>query len=111
MEQVFEGTPQAEIRCEGRKLIRGEVIGDWGSRLQWQIFRDGQPVAAVNARPDLEYEHPDKTPGKYEAILQLFKYEGYQKDKDRKYVKSKYVDVSNKVTYTVDATNVAAAQQ
>jgi hypothetical protein len=101
MEQVFEGTPQAEIRLEGRKLIRTEVAGDWGSKLVWQISRDGQPVASVNARPDLAYEHPDKTAGKYEVVLQLFKYEGYQKDKDRKFIKSKYVDVSNKVSYTV----------
>ena len=66
MDQVFEGTPKAEIRLEGRKVIRGEVSNDWGSRLQWKILRDGQPVATVAARAETAYEHDDKTPGAYE---------------------------------------------
>ena len=59
MEQKFEGTPQAEIRLEGRKVIRGDVTHDWGSRLQWQVKRDGQVIATPSARPEMSYEHTE----------------------------------------------------
>jgi hypothetical protein len=45
MDQKFEGTPKAEIRLEGRKVIRSDVENDWGSRLQWKISRDGEVIA------------------------------------------------------------------
>lgn len=101
MDQRFEGTPKAEIRLDGQKLIRSGVTNDWGSRLVWQILRNGESVAMVSARADDTYEYTDKTPGKYEAVLQMFLYEGYEKDKDGKYTKSKFVDVSNKLSWTV----------
>ena len=101
MEQKFEGTPQAEIRLEGRRVIRGDVVNDWGSRLQWVVFRDGKEIAAVSARASDSYEHPEKTPGKYEIVLQMWKYVDYRKGKDGKYVNSKYIDVSNKVSYQI----------
>jgi hypothetical protein len=96
MDQVFEGTPKAEIRLEGRKVIRGEVSNDWGSRLQWKVRRDGKDIATVLARVDLAYEHTDKTPGTYEIVLEMWQYEGY-KNKDH----GKYVEISNKVSYKV----------
>ena len=101
MEQKFEGTPQAEIRLEGRRLIRGEVTNDWASRLQWQIKRDGQVVATPPARADVAYEHPDATPGEYEVVLQMWKYINYAKDKDGEFTASKFVEISNKVTYKI----------
>jgi hypothetical protein len=101
MDQKFEGTPRAEIRLEGRRVVRGEVANDWGSRLQWVVFRDGKEVAAVPARTADSYEHPDKTPGKYEIVLQMWKYVDYRKGKDGQYVNSKYIDISNKVTYQI----------
>jgi len=100
MEQKFEGTPQAEITLEGHKLIRSDVTNDWGLRVQWLIKRDGQVIANPNARADLTYEHPDKTPGTYEVVLQMWKYVNYRK-KDGEYVDSKYVDISNSVSYTI----------
>ena len=51
MDQKFEGTPRAEIRLEGREVTRTEVKNDWGSRLQWQILRDGKEIAAVRPAP------------------------------------------------------------
>ena len=54
MDQVFEGTPKAEIRLEGRKVIRGDVTNDWGSRLQWEVRRDGQVIATPPARAETE---------------------------------------------------------
>ncbi len=101
MDQVFEGTPNAEIRLEGRKVIRGDVSNDWGSKLQWQISRDGKVVSTVAARVDAEYEHPEKTPGKYEIVLQLFKYVNYKKDAKGEFTESKFIDISDKVSYTV----------
>ena len=101
MDQVFEGTPKAEIRLEGRKVIRGDVSNDWGSKLQWQISRDGKVIATVAARIDPAYEHLEKIPGKYEVILQLFKYINYKKNAKGEYTESKFIDISNKVSYTV----------
>ena len=49
MDQRFEGTPQAEIRLEGRKLVRGDVANDWGSQLLWEIRRNGQVVATAES--------------------------------------------------------------
>ena len=78
MDQRFEGTPQAEIKLDGRKLTRGDVTNDWGSQLVWEVRRNAQ----VPARADADYEHPDTTPGQYKVVLQMFKYDGYAKDKD-----------------------------
>ncbi len=101
MDQKFEGTPQSEIRLEGRKLTRGDVANDWGSQLVWEVRRNGQVVAQVAARADASYEHSDTTPGQYEVVLQMFKYEGYAKDPAGNFTQSKFVEVSNKVAYTV----------
>ena len=101
MDQKFEGSPKAEIRLDGRKLTRTEVSNDWGLRLQWQISRDGKVVATPLARMETSYEHADKTPGKYEAVLQMWKYVDYRKDAKGEFVNSKYIDISNKVTWTI----------
>src|SRR5262245_54236950 len=101
MEQKFEATPRAEIRLEGRRAIRGDVIGDWGLRLQWEVRRDGKVIATPPARAETGYEHPDATPGTYEIVLQMWKYVDYLKKPDGDFTNSKFVDISNKLTYTV----------
>jgi len=101
MEQKFEGTPQAEIRVEGRTLVRSDVTNDWGSQLLWEIRRGGQVVATAPARAESRYEHDQTVPGQYEVVLQMFKYDGYLKDTAGNFTKSKLVEVSNKVTFTV----------
>jgi hypothetical protein len=101
MEQKFEGTPQAEIRLEGRRVTRTDVTHDWGSQLRWEIKRNGQVIATPNARLDASYEHADAMPGDYEIVLQLFKYVNYQKDKNGEYTASKFIEISNKVAYKV----------
>jgi len=101
MDQKFEGQPQAEIRLEGKKVVRSEVTHDWGLRLQWQVKRDGKLIATPPARADLSYEHPDQTPGKYDVVLQMWKYVNYKKNKDGEYTESKFIDISNTVSYTV----------
>jgi hypothetical protein len=102
MEQKFEGTPHADVSLEGRKVTRTDVTNDWGLRLQWQVSRDGKVVGTAAARPDVTYEHADETPGKYDVVLQMWKYVNYRKNAQREYVDSKYVDVSNVVSYTIE---------
>ena len=96
MDQVFEGTPKAEIRLEGRKLIRSDITNDWASRVQWKISRDGKVIATPPARANAAYEHADETPGTYEVVLEMWKYETF-KVKEH----GKFIEISNKVTYTV----------
>jgi hypothetical protein len=96
MDQVFEGTPKAEITLQGRKVSRGEVSNDWGTRIQWKVRRDGKDVATVPARADTTYEHADKTPGTYEIVLEMWRYEGY-KNKDH----GTFIAISNKVSYKI----------
>ncbi len=50
MDQRFEGTPQAEIRVEGRKLTRGDVSHDWGSQLVWEVSPQ-RPSGGPSPRP------------------------------------------------------------
>ena len=101
MDQRFEGMPKAEIKVEGRKITRSLVSNDWGSQLVWEVRRGGEVVASVPARASDSYEITDPTPGQYEVVLQMFQYEGYEKDPTGKYTKSKFVEVSNKVVCVV----------
>lgn len=101
MEQKFEGTPHAAVRLEGRKVVRGEVTNDWGSLLQWVVRKDGKVVATVPARAGLTYQHADKTPGAYDVVLQMWKYVNYSKDAKGEFTASKFVEVSDKVSYKI----------
>ena len=103
MEQVFEGIPKAVLRVDGTTISRGEIADDWGSRMQWKVMRDGKQVASVIARrTETTFEHAEKTPGKYQVVLQMFKYVNYKKTgAGGEYVDSKYVDISNAVNLTV----------
>jgi len=101
MEQKFDGQPRAELRVEGRKVIRTDVVNDWGLRLQWKVSRDGKVVATPGARASDAYEPDEAVPGKYEVVLQMWKYVSYKKNAQREFVDSKYVDVSNTVSFTI----------
>lgn len=101
MDQKLEGTPKASLQLAGRKVTRSEITNHWGTRLQWKVSRDGKEVAAVTAGVEPAFEHADTVPGKYEIVLQQFQYVSYAKDKDGKFTASKYVDISEPVTYTV----------
>jgi hypothetical protein len=101
MEQKYEGSPRAEIRLVGRRVLRSEVTNDWGLQLRWTVLRDGKVIATVPARAEASYEHPETTPGKYEIVLQMWKYVDYKKGADGEFANSRFVDVSDKVTYTI----------
>ena len=101
MEQKFEATPKAELRLQGRKVTRTDVANDWGLQLRWVVKRDGKVIANPQARADHTYEHPDATPGKYEISLEMFKYVNYAKDAKGEFTQSKFVVISNTVTYKI----------
>ena len=101
MDQKLEGTPKAILQLAGRKVTRSEVTNNWGTRLQWKISRDGKEVATAVAGLDTTFEHSDTAPGKYEVVLQQFQYLNYKKDKDGKFTESKYIDISEPVSYTI----------
>jgi hypothetical protein len=82
-------------------VIRSEVANDWGLRLQWEVRRDGQVIATRAARAETSYEHADATPGKYEVVLQMWKYVNYKKDGQGEFTDSKFIEISNKVSYTI----------
>jgi hypothetical protein len=102
MEQKYDGpAPKAELTLSGRRVTRTEVAGDWGLLLRWVIRRDGKEVATANARADLGYEHPDTAPGTYAVVLQSWMYKNYAKDAKGEFTQSKFIDISNTVTYTI----------
>ena len=101
MDQRFEGTPKAELKFDGKTVVRTPVSNDWGSQLLWEVRRDGQVVSTANARLSDSFTLPDTNPGAYEVVLQMWKYDGYEKKPDGEFTKSKFVEVSNKVTLIV----------
>lgn len=101
MEQKFDGAPAAEIRIEGRRLIRSEVTNDWGLQLLWQITQNGQVVATAPARADSFYDLADLAAGSYEAVLQSWKYVDYKKNANGEFLNSKYIEISNKLPFTL----------
>lgn len=101
MDQKFDVPPQAEIKLEGRRVSRGPVTGDWGLRLQWEIRRNGQVIATPAARAETTYEHPATEAGMYEVVLQMWQYVDYKKKPDGEFVNSKFIDISNKVSYSI----------
>jgi hypothetical protein len=101
MDQKLEGNPKATLTLAGRKITRSDVSNDWGTRLQWKVSRDGKEVATVGAGIVPDFEHADTTPGSYQVVLQQFHYVNYRKTPDGKFTESKYVDISEPVTYAV----------
>jgi hypothetical protein len=101
MEQRCEGTPRAEIRLEGRRVTRSEVHNDWGLLLRWEVRRNGRVVGTPAARAQSSYEITDIAPGMYTVVLQMWKYIDYRKSPDGEFINSRFVDISNKVTFTI----------
>jgi hypothetical protein len=101
MEQKYEGSPRAVVRLEGRKAVRGPVANDWGLLLRWVVTHNGKVVATPPARAEVSYEHPSAAPGTYEIVLQMWKYVDYKKTPAGEFVNSKFIDISDKLTYKV----------
>lgn len=88
--------PTAEIRLEGRTLVRSHVQNDWGSRLHWKILRNGAEVATPEARTSSSYTFQETIPGSYEVVLETWQHEGYQSK-----ALGQYIEISNRVAVTV----------
>ena len=101
MDQKYEGTPRAEIRLEGHRVTRGAVTNDWGLLLQWEVRHNGKVVATSAARAEASFQHAATAKGTYEIVLQMWKYVDYRKKPDGEFIASKFIDVSNKVSYTI----------
>jgi hypothetical protein len=101
MEQRFDGNPGAMLSLQGRRVVRTDVTNDWGLRLQWEIRRNGQVIATPNARLENYYEPADATPGTYEVVLQMWRYVNYRKNPAGEFIDSRFINISNKITYTV----------
>ena len=101
MEQKYDGTPKPENRLERPRVTRSHVVNDFALMLRWVVTRDGKEIATVPARAESSYEHADKTPGKYEIVLQSWKYVNYLKDGKGEFTKSQFVAISNVVKYTI----------
>ena len=86
---------------DGKKLFRSEITNDWGSLLRWVITQDGKEVHVQNARPFLNYEPKLSTKGNHEAVLQMWKYVDYKKNASGEFTNSKFVEVSNKISFTI----------
>ena len=67
----------------------------------WDVRHNGQVVAQVPARANADYQHPNSTPGQHEVVLQMFKFDGYAKDKYGHLTQSKFVEVAKRVGYTI----------
>ncbi|QDU30883.1 hypothetical protein ETAA8_60320 [Anatilimnocola aggregata] len=101
MDQKFDVPPQAEIRLTGQRVERGPVKNDWGLRLQWEVRHNGKVVATPPARADVAYEHAASEAGTYEIVLQTWQYIDYKKKPDGEFINSKFIDISNKVSYSI----------
>ena len=88
MEQKFDGTPHAELRVEGKKVVRTDVDNDWGLRLQWKVTRDGKPVTVANsnARASDVFDAAELEPGQYDVVLEMWRYVSYKKNAQREFV-------------------------
>ena len=63
----------------------------------------GQRVlgAAADGRAVQTYEHAEATPGTYEIVLQMWKYVNYRKNPNGEFIDSRFIEISNKVSYTI----------
>ena len=90
--------PSATIELKGTKLTRSAVKDDPGFRLQFHFLKDGKTLETVDARANEAVTLPDKGPGAYAVVLELF-YPSYKPGKEQK---GQFKAVSNFLTYTLN---------
>src|SRR5712671_5307202 len=64
--------PQATLQLDGSRISRSAIKDDPGFRLQYHFKRDGKTLATVEARSQQMVELPQKDPGNYSVVLELF---------------------------------------
>jgi len=89
--------PSATLSLEGTKVNRSAVKDDPGFKLQFHILKDGKSLSTHNARASMNLDLPNKQPGVYAAVLELF-YPSYKAGKDQK---GQFKAISPYVVYQV----------
>jgi hypothetical protein len=90
--------PAAVLSIADNAIARTEVKDDPGFRLQYHFKKDGQEVAAVEARSGLTVLPPKPDAGVYTVVLELF----YPAYKGGAVQKGEYKPVSNILTFRVE---------
>jgi hypothetical protein len=90
--------PRATLTLKDGRLSRSALKDDPGFRLQYHFHKDGKTVATVEARSHKNLSVPQKQPGTYTVVLELF-YPAYQGG-DRQ--KGQFRAVSNTVYFRVE---------
>jgi hypothetical protein len=89
--------PSATLTLDGTQVRRSPLRDDPGFRMQYTFKKDGKPLRAVQARGAERVELPEKAPGIYSVVLELF-YPTY-KAGDMK--KGQFRPASNELIYEV----------
>ena len=89
------------MQIGGCRGTGGMIVHDWGLLVQWAERREGYVIGTSPARACESYECPDVAPGKYEIVLQSWKYVDYKKQPTGEFINSKFVNISEPVSYTI----------
>ena len=90
--------PAAVLSLAENAIARTDLKDDPGFRLQYHFKKDGQEVAAVEARSGLTVLPPKMDAGVYTVALELF----YPAYKGGAVQKGEYKSVSNVLTFRVE---------
>lgn len=91
--------PAVQLHLEGRTLQRSSVTDDPGFRLQYLFRKDGQAIAAVEARSRPSLELPNLEAGVYNVAVELF-YPAYKGGVGQK---GQFKPISNVITYRIES--------
>src|SRR5437660_6514182 len=64
--------PQATLQLDGARIARSAIKDDPGFRLQYHFKQEGKTLATVEARSQPTVDLPQKAPGTYSVVLELF---------------------------------------
>jgi hypothetical protein len=91
--------PEAKLHLDGPRLVRSDVKDDPGFRLQYDFKKDGKTVATAEARAAATLDIPQKEPGTYTVVLELF-YPAYKGGTQQK---GEFRPISNVLTFRIEA--------
>jgi hypothetical protein len=90
--------PQATLQLDGSRIRRSAIKDDPGFRLQYHFKKDGKTIATVEARSQQMVELPQKDPGNYSVVLELF-YPAYKGGAQQK---GEFKPISNVLAYRIE---------
>lgn len=98
--------PSAILSLEEGQVRRSALKDDPGFRMEFTFKKDGKTLKIIQARGTDRVDLPDKTPGVYSAVLELF-YPSYKGGNEQK---GKFQPASNELIYEVKAPAQAGGQ-